>query len=699
MKYHRIGPREWFVLRRLDGTRSLDQLCREYQDEFSPQKVTKVELNQLLFRFHESGLTVSETIQQGDRLAQKRSKERQQKLVSQLTSLLFIRFPGVDPEPLLRRVYPWVKPLFHPLTLFLFLLLCFSAGVLFLTRLTVFTAEFPTIGAWLRLESLFLLAAVIGGTKILHELGHAFVCKHFGGECHQIGPMLLVFTPALYCDTSDAWMLTRRFERASVGMAGVAVEVFLAATATFVWAFTAAGIVHSLSMNVMFVCGVSTVLFNANPLLRYDGYYVLSDFVDVPNLGERSRRVLSSNLNRWFLGIEEPVEETMTPQGRLGLAVYAATAAAYRWSLTLLILWFLSLMLRPVGLESIGKMLCVLVLAGMIYGQLRPLFQFLNNPTRRGKIRMTRLLASLAGLAFVCLILLWPFGSSIDSAARLTPRQQTSVYITTPGVLQSLHHSVGDTVVEGDVIAALLNHDIEYQYLVALGRAEKQRELVNALRQSRYESNQASNELPATEALLEDLEEQLDSRLRRREGLVIRATASGTLMAGSRKPELRLSKPSDEFELVTWVGYPTDAGNLNCFLQSGTEVVTIAESDDWDVEIVLPQNEVQRIDVGANVKLALESNPAVVFTGKVVDISRAEWSPERDIPRWDDPEASRNLSPPSTSYVVRASVDDGQVISRASGVAGAQVISRIEAKPISVVGRIGRSLSSLLRFR
>ena len=118
---------------------------------------------------------------------------------------------------------------------------------------------------------------MIGGTKVFHELGHALICKHFGGECHQIGPMLLVFTPALYCDTSDSWMLPSRWQRAAVGMAGVATEILLAAVATMVWVSTAPGLTHYIAMNVMLVCSVSTLLFNANPLLRYDGYYVLSD--------------------------------------------------------------------------------------------------------------------------------------------------------------------------------------------------------------------------------------------------------------------------------------------------------------------------------------------------------------------------------------------------------------------------------------
>ena len=200
---------------------------------------------------------------------------------------------------------------------------------------------------WLRLESLFVLAVVIGVTKVLHELGHALMCKRFGGECHQIGPMLLVFTPALYCDTSDSWMLPNRWQRAAVGVAGIATEVLLASLATFVWVSTGPGLSHFIAMNVMLVCGVSTVFFNANPLLRYDGYYVLSDLCDVPNLGERSRKLLAGDFARICLGVDEPSDEVFSRRSRFWLTVYAVTATAYRWGLTLLILWFVSQLLRP----------------------------------------------------------------------------------------------------------------------------------------------------------------------------------------------------------------------------------------------------------------------------------------------------------------------------------------------------------------
>ncbi|MGB7323614.1 MAG: site-2 protease family protein, partial [Rubripirellula sp.] len=334
MKYHRLRPDEYFVLERLDGNTTLEQIRSAYETTYAPQKVTTGELNQLVFRLHQSGLTISDVALQGDRLRERNQKEKTQKRIGHLTSLLFIRFPGVDPAPLLDRLYPLMRPLMNKVGATAAVAIMVFAAIVFGLHFDEFMSQFPEMGKWIRIEAVLILAAVIGSTKVLHELGHAIMCKHFGGECHQIGPMLLVFTPALYCDTSDSWMLPSRWQRAAVGLAGIGTEVILASIATIVWASTAPGLVHYVAMNVMLVCSVSTVLFNANPLLRYDGYFVLSDLVDVPNLGERSRRLLSGYAMKATMGVDELPDAMMSKTESFWLMLYAVLAFVYRWSLT-----------------------------------------------------------------------------------------------------------------------------------------------------------------------------------------------------------------------------------------------------------------------------------------------------------------------------------------------------------------------------
>ncbi len=691
MKYHRLRPDEYFVLEKLDGCNSLEQIREEYEKVYAPQKVTTADLNQLLFRFHQSGLTLSDAAMQGDRLTDRRRQDQRQRWMQHISGVLFIRFPGVDPEPLLKRVYPLVRPLLGWLGLLVAIVFCLAAAIVFATHCDRFATEFPRTSEWIRWDSLLILGAVIGCTKVFHEIGHAVMCKRFGGECHQIGPMLLVFTPALYCDTSDSWMLPSRWQRAAVGMAGVGTEVVVAAIATFIWVSTAPGLIHHVAMNVMLVCSASTLLFNANPLLRYDGYYVLSDLCDVPNLGERSRKLLAGHTNKLLFGLDELPDDRMTPWARFWMLSYAVLAVVYRWSLTLLILWVVSLLLRPYGLESLGRLMCLFAAGGMVYTLLRPPVRFLRNPARRKQIHMTRTMVSAAALAGLIALAFCPLPSGVNASARIIPRQESSIYISTPGLLGTVKRLPGETVSPGDEIAELVNHDVEMQYVTAKGRYETQRQIVESIRWTAIDTPDAANELPAQEALLADLREQLETRKSRRAGLVIRAPTGGRLIAAPR----RRDEVPTAHRLVSWSGYPTDPQNQGCFLEPGNELMSIARDENWDAELILGQAEVERVIVGATVKLALEGMPQQTFLGKVTDISRAEWTAEQNAERRDDPDALRGEQPPSTSYMVRVELDPADALF----VTGATATSRIEAPPISLAGRVSRFLNGLFRFR
>lgn len=693
MKYHRLRPDEYFLLQRLVDGATLESLRDAYEERYTPQKVKLSDLNDLLFRFHKLGLTVSNAPAQGDRLREKQIKEKRSEWMQYLSGVLFIRFPGVDPEPLLRRLYPWVRPILSSFGMMCLLGLGLAALVALSANWPRFMSEFPEMQQWLQLRAVFILAAVIGTTKILHELGHAVTCKHFGGECHQIGPMLLVFTPALYCDTSDSWTLPNRFHRAAVGLAGIGTEVLLASIATLIWAHTGPTLVHYIAMNVMLVCGVSTVLFNANPLLRYDGYYVLSDLCDVPNLGQKSRGLLSRAASRLMFGVDEEENELIGNQERFWLYVYSIAAFFYRWSLTIVIFWLILLILRPYRLDSIGTLLCVFAAGGMLFTTLKAPFQFLRHPGRRRQIKMKRTL--ITGLVFTVLAVgaCWPIPSGENANGRVVPRKEIPIYVSTSGHLDELLSQSGQNVQKDDVVARLVNPDVELEYVKAAGRVQTQRQRNEALESSQLTMNEVANELPAAKVLLEELERQLESRQTRRDALSIKSPASGRLLS---PPKLDGTQPGDsELTLARWSGDPTDASNRGCFIESGTELFSIVVDNHWDAELLVSADSVQRIERGNQVKLVLESKPEQPLYGTVSEISLKEWSTEENRERRDSQQAVRQNQPVETSYAVRVHLDaDDPAL-----LTGAEVAARIEAKPISMVGRGVRFLNRLLRFR
>ncbi|WP_182871253.1 HlyD family efflux transporter periplasmic adaptor subunit [Rhodopirellula sp. JC639] len=706
MKYHRLRDDEWFVLERLSSGVSLESLRRQYEARFPPTKLSLSQLNELLFTFHRLGLAVSDRAGQGDRLLEKRDADRRRRIKEPLANLLFLRFPGVDPEPLLRRLVPFARPLLSVAGLTVLALIAAVAILTLVSQWSRFVAEFPAMQQWLHLRAVFTLAVVISVTKVLHELGHAVVCKHFGGECHQVGPMLLVFTPALYCDTSDSWMLPNRFARAAVGLAGIGTEIVLASIATLVWASTPPSLIHHLAMNVMLVCSVSTVLFNGNPLLRFDGYYVLSDLCDVPNLGQRSRQQLTRLMARLVLGVASPDLTPVDNRDRFWLVVYAVMATVYRWALTLLILWLLLTMLRPYRLESVGQVLCLLAIGGLLYSSLRGPFSFFSHPGKRRRIDMNQMIKSGALLALLLVTASIPLPSGESATGRIVPHDETPIYIVTAGHLDHLVAIAGSHVEQGDLIATLDNPEVVRQFSQAESRVASQQALVDALKSSRVVVSDAANELPVAEATLVELKRQLETRRGRLEALKIRAPRSGRLIAPPKRPPAqqpsttpRTANDDADLTLAGWSGDPTEPRNRGCYLDSGSELFTLIGDDRWDVELIVSATQVQRINVSNPVKLVLESDPANPLTGSVAEISSKQWTIDDNRQRRDDQRAAQLETPMETSYVVRVELDLSD--SRVEDVLlpGANVSARITAEPISLLGRTTRFLNRLLRFR
>src|SRR5207244_3763192 len=180
-----------------------------------------------------------------------------------------------------------------------------AAVLLVATHFEAFREKLPDYHEFFSFKTIVYLWAALGCVKIIHEFGHGLSCKAFGGEVHEIGALLLCFSPCMYCNVSDAWTLPSKWKRIIISGAGIYVELIIAAIATFVWWNTPSHpFVNNMSLSLMVVCSVSTIVFNANPLMRYDGYYVLADLLEIPNLRDRCNRYLKNLVLDKCLGIE-----------------------------------------------------------------------------------------------------------------------------------------------------------------------------------------------------------------------------------------------------------------------------------------------------------------------------------------------------------------------------------------------------------
>ena len=394
--------------------------------------------------------------------------------IGQFSNILAIRYRGFDPERILNFLIRYTWWLFTPAAVIVTVVAATIALLSVVINWAEFQARLPGFEQFFDLRQWFLFVAVLCITKIFHEFGHGLSCKRLGGECHEIGFMLLVLTPCLYCNVSDSWRLPNKWHRAAIGAAGMYIELILATLATFVWWFVQPGLLQDICLKVMLISSVSTVLFNGNPLLRFDGYYILSDILEIPNMNQKSTRALTTLLGRHWLGLEIP-DDTLMPTNRpLAFAMFTVASFCYRWFILFAIITFLMKMLEPYGLESVGIGIAMFSMVSLIGMPAYKLYKFMSVPGRlyqMKKIRFSVVLTIL--LIMLGLVLLIPLPHYLRCSLIVMPQEIETIWVKQPGKLENCFVQPGQTVKANTELATLSNIELELQLIAAQNRIDE----------------------------------------------------------------------------------------------------------------------------------------------------------------------------------------------------------------------------------
>lgn len=515
---HRFTPEAHALIGLMDGTRSVQEIWEIASERLGDGAPSQDEVIQLLGQLHAADALQSDVPPDARELLDRHRKRERKQWQSRLLSPFAIQIPLVDPEAFLARTESWVRPLFGTMGLLLWLAVVLPATVLAAMHFGELSDAVSERA--LEPQNLFLVWLVFPFLKALHELGHAFATKAFGGEVHDMGVILLVLTPVPYVDASAASAMRQKRHRMLVGAAGMLVEVFCAAIAIFVWLAVEPGIVRTLAWNVVLVGSVSTLLFNANPLLRYDGYYLFADWLEVPNLRQRANDYVKFLVERHAFGLRRAATPDATSAERAWFLFYAVASFAYR---TLVV--FAILLLVVSKWFYAGVFLAVMGAFGWIG---RPVAQGLRALLTGAKLRPVRrraLLVSGATLALVLLALAaLPFPLRTRTEGVVWIPEEAFVRAREEGFVQRIVAQPGSAVAPGDVLVALEDPVATAEEAVATAQ-------VRAL-----EAERTSRQwVDRTEAAL--LEEQLAfarDRLaharQRVADLQIRAGASGTFV-------------------------------------------------------------------------------------------------------------------------------------------------------------------------
>jgi putative peptide zinc metalloprotease protein len=698
LKYFRFEEEELWLLQQLDGTTTLDDLQRRFERKFSPQQVTPREIQRLFGQAHRSGLLLSDGAGQAGVLLEHRTADRWRKLWQLPGEVLCWRLRGFDPDQLLGRLSCYLGGLFSLPAVVLCLLLAVAALLSIASHWTEFCLRLPASQEYFGPTNWLALAVTLGLLKVCHEFGHGLACKRYGGECHEMGVLFLCFSPCLYCDVTDSWMIPSKWRRAAVGAAGMYVELWLASLATFLWWRTEPGLVHQLALNVMFVGSVSTLLFNANPLMRYDGYYILADLIEIPNLRSKADALLQGLFSHWLWG-KKSTPAIFTPARQRWLLAYAAASGVYRWCVAAAILWFFYKLTEPYGFKVIGQILAVIAAVGLILRPLYILIRFLKDswlwegtavPSSRGWVCLS--LIGAAVLALLCL----PLPYYVRCALRLSPEDAATVYVDVPGQIEKLLVQAGEEVQAGQPLLELQNLDLELATARLATQCQTQTAKVKVLRQRSLSDETARSEVAQAEQSLATLKEELAQRQEQLDKLVIKSPRSGIVIPAPRRPQ---DQATDQ--LVAWHGHLLEDRNRGATVAASDVVCLIGDLSRWEAVLAVDGHEVNFVQAGQTVDLLPAQLPGRRIHAQVLEVSQhdmqstpAAMSSKTGGELHSTADAHGRERPTFVTYEALARFDDASAL-LANGGGG---VARIHAGYQSAASRLWRSLCRTFHF-
>jgi putative peptide zinc metalloprotease protein len=461
-QFHRLSDPAYRFVGLLDGRRTVSEAWELAGGQLADDAPTQPEVIQILSHLYSANLIEADVTPDATVLLRRHKKMQQRRLQGRLMNVLFPRIPLWDPDRFLVRWMPLVRQMFSKFGALVWLAVVIGAIV----RLVPLWPELKlaarhSVDLSANPANAFWLWGVFVFVKLIHELGHAFSCRRFGGECHELGIMFLVFVPTPYVDASTAWSFPNKWHRVFVGAAGMIVELFFAALCAFFWATTDKSTLASqLAFNAMLIASVSTVLFNANPLLRYDGYYILSDWLEIPNLRQKSTEYTTGLIKRHVFRVK--AQQPLPPVGqRFWLFFYAVTSSVYR-----VFIGFMIMLLVAFQIPVLGILMAV---GGLITWMIVPLvktFKYLaiDPELHRKRGRATAFTLAVAA-AVVVLIGVIPFWVDVTSSGIVDamPDRKAVVYAGYDGFVERVNVRDGQHVKKDDVLIVLRNEELDAQ--------------------------------------------------------------------------------------------------------------------------------------------------------------------------------------------------------------------------------------------
>jgi putative peptide zinc metalloprotease protein len=662
--FHRLSPAAHLVLCLMDGRRTVSEIWTRVGETLGEEQPTQEEIIRLLAQLHSADLLLSKLPPNMEELNERADTHSRRALMTRIRNPLALRFPLLDPNRFLDATLPLVRPLFTTPGFIGWIILVTIGIVMGTMNAAALSGNVSDQLLTTQNVTLMLLAYPL--VKAFHELGHAYATKVWGGNVHEIGVMLLIFVPVPYVDASASAAFRNKWNRAVVGAAGIMVEAALASIALFVWISAEPGLVRAFAFNVILIGGVSTLLFNGNPLLKFDGYYVLSDILEIPNLAARANKYVIYLVQRYAFGIGGISSPTTAPGEGRWFVVYALSAAIYRLSILLTIALYVASKLFFVGIA----LAIASVASTTVWPVVKAIKFVLQSPLLLRQRRRAILVSSVTVTAALLLLLAIPLPFNTIAQGVVWVGDQAAVRALTDGFVASVPVASGSFVDPGTTLVA--GEDgvlVQSTAVIEKHLNELHFRLEAAIPHDIVQANVLREQVRLTEG-------QLELSRRHLADLDLKATNAGQFLV------------TDEADLP------------GRYLHKGDIVGYVIGEDDPIVRVVVPQNDIDpvrrnvlKIDIRAADDLG-HALPATILRevpSATADIPHMALSTVGGGPVLMDPSKTEHPKPLETLFQFDLRVAGGIDRSRLGG----RVYVRFQHAPEPIAFRIGRAVRQL----
>jgi putative peptide zinc metalloprotease protein len=589
--YNRYGATEYGVLELCDGTRTALEISDALTERHPDSPLSEAEVLEFLDSIEPA--MWERSVGEKNLAVLERIRDERKGRVDQ-SSVLYMSFKAWDPDKTLTKIDPYLSWMFTPgfvvFSIGVFIAACYLLASDW-TRVQQDTSalyNFSDKSAY-DIWMFWILLMILGG---IHEFGHGLTCKHFGGEVHQMGFLLIYFTPAFYTDTTDILLFKRGSQRQWVIFAGIWIELVLCGLSGVVWYFSPVGsVTNDIAYKMMLLSGIQGALLNLNPLIKADGYYALSQFLNIDNLREESFAFLRAWAQKYLLRHDIDLPPASKRQRRI-FFLFGASAIVYSNALLIIVIVFVkNILVSKLGDEwgYLATLVVIYFFARKGIQQALPSVRAWLRQKREDYMvwKMTRT-QQAGALGLALLLLIPPVSSSVSSGLVLEPGASARVRAEVSGQVKTVYVKSGDTVKSGQLLAVLQNPEIAAD-------ADSLRHQL-ALASSQLRNGQDRSDFDSAANAVRDrtrLQQELAVAEKRAAALEIRAPIDGVVATADvdQKP--------------------------GAFLAAGDEFARIVDRSTMKARILVRDWDLQEVQEGAAVKVKVVPFPYRTYSGRV----------------------------------------------------------------------------------